>query len=567
MLRLKVHNRTYTQFDWFNETGEIVNGSNLNPLDLNLFTDDLVDATGKLLTSYYRTSVSIPGIIVLCESTYGRDEKNRLLYKCIPDNIGLPYFLVPYMGDLTNKLSKKKVNKYIVFCLDYWDGKHPRGSVVNTLGEVDNLPAFYDYQIYCKKLNHSLQTFNTLASRKIIPYRDTTDTDTRLITEIMQIHGTKIENRVRKNIFSIDPIGSKDFDDAIGIVNYDKCNIISIYIANVAILIDFLELWSAFTERVSTVYLPDKKRSMLPALLSDELCSLQKDKLRFAFSLDLTVRNAQITNLNYSCCLVKVAKNYVYEETALLNNTDYLQLLQLTKELHKNKHYVDDIKDSHDLIEFYMILMNHECSKNMVENKNGIYRTFINANKANANKANANKEEIVIPKDVKQFIAGWEGSSGQYKSYANRTGHDLIGVASYIHITSPIRRLVDLINSIELQNNLKLMTFSNKANVFCKGWMEKIDIINEQTRSIKITQNSCNILTMVTSPTFKYENKVEGYLIDQTQKMYMVYIPSLNIVSKVLINIDLPLYCMRQFTVHLFKDEANFKKKIRLQLV
>ena len=35
-------------------------------------------------------------------------------------------------------------------------------------------------------------------------------------------------------------------------------------------------LWRSFTKRVSTIYLPDKKRPMLPTILSDCLCSLQE---------------------------------------------------------------------------------------------------------------------------------------------------------------------------------------------------------------------------------------------------------------------------------------------------
>ena len=39
--------------------------------------------------------------------------------------------------------------------------------------------------------------------------------------------------------------------------------------------------------RISTIYLPDKKRPMLPTILSDCLCSLQANKNRIAFVLDI----------------------------------------------------------------------------------------------------------------------------------------------------------------------------------------------------------------------------------------------------------------------------------------
>ena len=48
-----------------------------------------------------------------------------------------------------------------------------------------------------------------------------------------------IENRTHLNIFSIDPEGCVDIDDAIGITN----NAVSVYIANVPLIIDHLNLW------------------------------------------------------------------------------------------------------------------------------------------------------------------------------------------------------------------------------------------------------------------------------------------------------------------------------------
>ena len=38
-----------------------------------------------------------------------------------------------------------------------------------------------------------------------------------------------------------------------------KDNIISVYITNVAIIIEHLQLWGSFTNRISNIYLPNKK--------------------------------------------------------------------------------------------------------------------------------------------------------------------------------------------------------------------------------------------------------------------------------------------------------------------
>jgi len=56
------------------------------------------------------------------------------------------------------------------------------------------------------------------------------------------------------HIFTIDSPKSINYDDAISIHN----NIISIYISNVPIILDHYDLWDSFSNRISTIYLPDK---------------------------------------------------------------------------------------------------------------------------------------------------------------------------------------------------------------------------------------------------------------------------------------------------------------------
>ena len=59
------------------------------------------------------------------------------------------------------------------------------------------------------------------------------------------------------------------------------------YISNVVFWMEILDLWESFDDRIATIYLPDRKRPMLPTILSDALCSLQENRIRFAFTLDI----------------------------------------------------------------------------------------------------------------------------------------------------------------------------------------------------------------------------------------------------------------------------------------
>ena len=62
-----------------------------------------------------------------------------------------------------------------------------------------------------------------------------------------QIIILKIE--LRDLLFSIDSETTSDFDDLFSFQN----NILSIYISNVAVWLDILNVWDAFSKRVSTI--------------------------------------------------------------------------------------------------------------------------------------------------------------------------------------------------------------------------------------------------------------------------------------------------------------------------
>ena len=85
-----------------------------------------------------------------------------------------------------------------------------------------------------------------------------------------------------------------DFDDGFGIEPYLKNNEqigwrVSIYIANVFLWLETLDLWKTLVMGVATIYLPDRKRPMLPTVLSDTLCSLQENQNRFALAMDIYI--------------------------------------------------------------------------------------------------------------------------------------------------------------------------------------------------------------------------------------------------------------------------------------
>jgi hypothetical protein len=103
-----------------------------------------------------------------------------------------------------------------------------------------------------------------------------------------------------------------------------------------------------------------------------------------------------------------------------------------------------------------------------------------------------------VPEDVAKFIKIWNSASGQYidGSEIVDTRHEMLDVDAYIHITSPIRRLVDLMNMIKIQKIKGIIQLSAKSSDFYDKWLQDIDYINATMRSIRKVQCDCSLLDL-----------------------------------------------------------------------
>lgn len=619
----------------------------LNPLELKLISGDIVNNQGEIQTpSPYRGVKEIPGILVLNGKTYGRastiakeaikevikeeikdetkvytkeekkamreekkalkeeqkalkeaqkeakkalpkEKKSKLLYKFIPDSKEFPIFLVPY-EEKSATFNKKKINRFALLKFKEWTDTHPVGVLTNILGAVNEMEVYYDYQMYCKGLHVSLTKFIDETQKALeIAANETISSNS---TE-------KIEDRISQGneMFTIDPEGCDDYDDAFSVQSVGEYTLISIHIANVPLLLDSLGLWEYFTDRVSTIYLPNSKKLMLPPILSDKLCSLQAGKERLAFTMDIKVYNdgSKKHEIYFASNLIKVARNYVYEEPDLLVNASYIKLLALAKKMNNISNYLDTVNDSHDVVAYFMIFMNHECSKILMQKRIGINRSttlgYITAN-ASDNAPPIPEDpalEQEIPKELKNFIKGWKCvNRGHYGLNAGITQPHISigkGLDSYTHITSPIRRIVDLLNLIELQQALRLFNFSSSALSFTSKWMNRIKYLNGEMRAIKKVQQNCMLVKTLTTTYFASDDikslepqVYEGYIIEKHAKpikdkfKYEVYFPALKTVAYFKSsNPELPRYRKERFNILLCLDETgtNLKQKIKLQML
>ena len=571
MYKLEVEDRDYISCKWVSiyDATETASATLPNPLSGMFIHNDTINEKGELIKpSSFRINQIIPGVLVLENNkTYGR-LNGRLLYKCVPDCRHLPSFIIPYDNKCI-QFRKRPLNKYVLFCFKEWKDKHPLGMITQVLGDADQLNVFYEYQLYCKSLMDSIKEFNKYTIQQVSNIN---------INHTLESY-PNIEDRREHVIFSIDPKGCKDIDDAMGIVinaNANSC-IVSVYIANVTLWMEKLKLWNVFSERISTIYLPDRRVSMLPTILSENYASLIEGEDRFAFCMDLhiSLEGYMIDKIEYKNVLVKLDKNYEYEEKALLENTFYNKIMDITKELAKITNYLDVVSDSHEVVEFLMIMMNHQCGLLLESYKTGLFRTKHEENaNTDATHTDATHTDSITP--LSNIIKIWNSkTAASYCSYEKNKGHDMIGkdgLNTYVHITSPIRRLVDLINITSIQKCVGLIQCSDDCERFMRKWYSKMDYINEKMKSIKRVQNDCSLLYLCSSGKIAEGEEIDCYVWygGDSKDMVNVYIPSIKWITQIRIadaDTKYKNYSLQKCKVFVINDEVSLKRKVRLMIM
>jgi hypothetical protein len=216
--------------------------------------------------------------------------------------------------------------------------------------------------------------------------------------------------------------------------------------------------------------------------------------------------------------------------------------------------------------------MNYNCAKELINHKTGIFRSTI-----------IKRDFIVpdkIPEDVSKFIKIWNSASGQYINGSDigeglesiSARHDLLDVEAYIHITSPIRRLVDLLNMIKFQQSNNIIALSKNATEFYDKWLNEMDYINVTMRSIRKVQCDCSLLDLCHNSPEVMEKEYDGYLFDKINRndglyQYVVFLPELKLSSRLTLRDNFDNFEHKKFKLYLFNDEEKFKRKIRLHLL
>ncbi len=311
-------------------------------------------------------------------------------------------------------------------------------------------------------------------------------------------------------LFTIDPASAKDFDDALSFKKLENGRYeIGIHIADVSHYVrEGTSLDKEASERGTSVYLVDRTIPMLPHALSNDLCSLNPDVDRLAFSALFEMDDkGHVYTRWFGKGVIHSQKRFTYEsaqESIGTNgelSTELQTLNAIAKKLRaeKTKQGAIDFEqdevgfeldgkgsptrvfkkkrlDTHKLVEEFMLLANREVAHYFYQawKKSGgkaafIYRTHDEPNqekleqlrifvRALGHELPIRNDGSVTGKDLQMLFSAIDGHASEtlIKTAAIRSmakaiystsniGHFGLAFEYYTHFTSPIRRYPDLL--------------------------------------------------------------------------------------------------------------------------
>ncbi|MEM9328563.1 MAG: ribonuclease R [Bacteroidota bacterium] len=425
----------------------------------------------------------------------GRIEVSEKFAFVVPDNRNLHFDVFVY----PEKAMKSRTNDKVIVKITKWhdrNNRSPMGEVIAHLGKAGE---------------HEAEIHSIMAEFGLpFEFPDRIEKEAEQIPVAIDPKEIKYRRDFREvTTFTIDPFDAKDFDDALSIEK--KANDqweIGVHIADVSHYVkpDTL-LEKEGYDRATSVYLVDRTIPMLPEKLSNGLCSLRPQEEKLTFSAVFKV-NAQGKVLDrwFGRTIIFSDRRFTYEEAQerieskegdfqeevnLLNDLAKLiredrfkggavnfETVEVKFELAEDGKPLRVIpkerKDSHKMIEEWMLLANKEVATFIFNRKQGgksngestfVYRTHDDPDPEKldsfaqfaARFGHKLSAQGMISKNLNQLMGAIEGkpeqnvleqlairSMAKAKYTTDPRGHFGLAFPHYTHFTSPIRRYPDV---------------------------------------------------------------------------------------------------------------------------
>ncbi|XP_054809171.1 exosome complex exonuclease RRP44 homolog A [Prosopis cineraria] len=171
------------------------------------------------------------------------------------------------------------LDKRIIVAVDSWDrqSRYPSGHYVRTIGEIGDRDTESEVVLIENDINSRPFSSQVLACLPPLPWSvSSEDLSNPIRLDLRNLH-----------VFSVDPPGCKDIDDALHCSALPNGNFeVGVHIADVTNFVHpGTPLDDEASQRGTSVYLVERRIDMLPKPLTEDICSLRADVERLAFSV------------------------------------------------------------------------------------------------------------------------------------------------------------------------------------------------------------------------------------------------------------------------------------------
>ena len=255
--------------------------------------------------------------------------------------------------------------------------------------------------------------------------------------------------------FSIDDEYTKDYDDAISLERTNDGWQLGIHVSCVAAMLsrDGKLLEQAFI-RASSLYAPNAVIPLFPEHLSEHDFSLLAKSEKPVLSLYLQLDSEQnVLGSRFVAEMMPIERNLSYREVdKAIHMEPFKQLWDIAKHL-KQKRQSANNADKHRYYYFFKEVNNRvviRCIDNDSPARQIVEELMIVYNTHMADYAVSNNCPMLF-RNISQFASPGEEVPASQAYLSTSAGfHPGIGTAAYLHATSPIRRVTDLINQYQI---------------------------------------------------------------------------------------------------------------------